>query len=183
MSTKAFILFFSLLAATLSLFFISWHKLNQLEKAILESRREKRVFESYILSSFNTTDLHDKVIISEICQPYLNDTSLVIYLPSGLCRACFSSLIFSFQDRDLPGNRVTVISGREDFEVKAECFSRGIHYIVNDLSVESVSDVMLFRLYQGFLPIGMKYNVGRESLLSLFLSDDERLLHVLAGAD
>jgi hypothetical protein len=154
-----------------------------LEEVVLQETQKKSVFESYILSSFNASTLQDKVLVYELCQPYLNDSSLVVYLPSGLCHACFSSLIFSLQDQKFPGDKVTIISEQEDFEVKRECLSLGIHYSVERLPVESISDILVFRSYRGFLPIAMEYDLKREPILPLFLSDNEKLLRILTHAN
>jgi len=183
MSTKTALIFFPLVVAMLALVLISRHSVNRLEEALLRDAEKERVFESYTLSSFNASALQDKVLVSELCQSYLNDSSLVAYLPSGLCRACFSSLVFSLHDHEFPEDRITIISEQEDFEVKKECFSRGIHYMVEKLPVGSIPDIMVFRLYRGFLPIAIEYNLNREPLLPLFLSDDERLLRILTHAD
>ena len=181
MLTKTHILSISLIAISLTLVLVLRHSIVQLENAMLGMKMEQRVMEDYILSSFNENNLQDKTIISDICQPYLCDTNYVVYLPKGLCRACFSSLIFSFQDKEVPGNRIIVICGEEDIQVKSECFSRGIQYVVNSQPIEAFSNIMLFRLYNGFLPIALEYNLGREQLLTLFFSNDERLLQILSG--
>ena len=178
---KANYLIFILLAAVLVLVLVQRHNVKQVETAMLEKSQGQRVLENYILSSFYANEFQGRAEVNDMCYPHLNDTSFVLYLPPELCRACFSSLVFSFQDRNIPGSRITVISGREDIEVKAECLARGIRYLVNDLAVAPISDIILFRLYQGFLPVALSYNVGREPLLSLFLSDDDRLLQILSG--
>lgn len=183
MSNKIGIVFYILLALAFVLVVVQRHNVKQLETAVYERAQSQHVIESYVLSSFDAGEFQGKAGITEICLPHLSETSLVLFLPSGLCRACFSSLIFAFQDRNIPGNRITVISEREDIEVKAECLARGIHYLVNNQPVDSVSSILLFRLYQGFLPVALCYNVSREPLLSLFLSDDDRLFQVLSGND
>lgn len=183
MLNKVYVLFFSLVAIMLATVLILRRNVNQLEVAMLGMAQKQRVMENYILSSFNESTHHDEAMILETCQPFLNDTSLVLYLPSSLCRACFSSLIFSLQDNSFPWGKVTVISEREDFEVRSECLSRDISFVIGNQHVELFSNIMLFRLYQGYLPISMEFSLNRESLLPLFLSDDERLLQVISGAD
>lgn len=183
MSNKAYILFISLLAVTLALVLLSRHSVNQMESTMLGIDKEIHNLEDYILASFDGSNQKDKVIVSDICQPFINDTSLVIYLPIGLCRACFSSLIYSLQDMDFPNNRITVISEREDYEVKTECIARSIEYVVTDQPVEMISNIILFRLYQGFLPITMLFSLGRENILPLYLSDEERLFQIISGTD
>lgn len=162
---------------------VSRHSVNQMENAMRGMAKEKHILEEYILSSFDGSNQQDRVIVSNICQPFINDTSFVVYVPIGLCRACFSSLIYSLQDIAFPVKRVTVITERDDYEVKTECISRGIQYVVSDQSVDMISSILLFRLYQGFLPISMQFSLGRETILPLFLSDDERLFQIISGVD
>lgn len=175
MLNRVYFLFISLAALMLATVLVLRRNVNQLEATMLSLAQKQRVMENYILSSFNESTHQDKAMILESCQPFLNDTSLVLYLPSSLCRACFSSLVFSLQDNGLPLSRVTVISEREDFEVRTECVSRDISFVVGDQNVELFSNIMLLRLYQGYLPISLEFSLNRESLLPLFLSDDEGL--------
>ncbi len=184
MSGKIYNIFFILLLVlAVVLVVVQRYKAEQMGMALQEIIHEHGVLEQYALSTFYANEFEGRAEISEICYPLLTDTSFVLYLPPGLCRACFSSLIFSFQDRNLPGSRITVVSGREDIDVKAECFARGIRYLVDNRPVAPLSDIILFRLYQGFLPVALSYNVGREQLLTLFLSDDDKLLQTLSGND
>jgi hypothetical protein len=183
MSSKINYLFSSLSVLMLVMFALQMMNVNRIEKALDENIKAQRVLDNYILSTFSLDSSLSKEKVAEICRPHLKDSSYVLYLPAGLCRACFSSLLFAFQDHGISGETITVISGQEDFEVKAECLARGIHYMVNTEKVESISDILLFRLYQGFLPVVLSYNLGRDKVLSLFLSDNDRLLQILSGAD
>lgn len=183
MSTKSHLIFLFLFLVALAFILVSRRSVHQLEEAVRQEAQKESVLENYILSSFNATTLQDKALISESCQSRLNDTDVIAYLPSGLCHACFSSLLFALQDHGIPGNRVTVICEKEDYEARSECRARGINYLVESLPIESISDILVFRLYRGFLPIVMEYDLKRKSLLPLFLSDNENLLHILTGSD
>lgn len=183
MSTKSHIIFLSLFLVALAFILVSRRSVHQLEEAVRQEAQKESVLENYILSSFNAATLQDKALISESCLPRLNDTDVIAYLPSGLCHACFSSLLFALQDRGLPWDRITVICAEEDYDVRSECRARGINYFVESLPIESISDILVFRLYRGFLPVVMDYDLKREPLLPLFLSDNENLLRVLTRAD
>lgn len=182
MSNKAIILFFSLLVITGILVSFQRYNVNRIGKAVENTAIIERTLRNYVLASFDSNSLRGKVEVTKMCEPYLKDGIFVLYLPSGLCRACFSSLLFAFQDHELPGDRVVVISEREDVEVKAECVARGITFMVSNQEIEFISDIILFRLYRGFLPISMNYNLGRNSILPLFFSEDEQMLQILSGA-
>lgn len=182
MSTKSYTIIFFLFFVALALVLVSNLHVCRIKDAVKQNVQTERVFENYILASFNATTLQDRALVSEVCQSYLDDAHLVAYLPSGLCHACFSSLLLALQDYDYPWSKVIIISEKEDYEVRAECYARSINYMVKTLSVESVSNILVFRSYRGFFPIVMDYDLSREPILPLFLSDNEKLFHILAGS-
>lgn len=183
MSTKSYIIFLFLSFLALALVLTSRRCVHQLEDVVRQEAQKERVLENYILSSFNATTLQDRALVSEVCQSFLDDSLLVAYLPASLCHACLSSLLFALQDHDFPWSKVSIISEKEDYEARTECSSRGINYVVKTLSVESISDILVFRLYRGFFPIVMDFDLSREPILSIFLSDNENLFRALSGSN
>lgn len=138
-------------------------------------------YSNYILHSFNLHSTREQTQATDISLSFLKDSSLVVFLPRGLCRACFSSLLIELQDNHIPGDRVYVISDGRDYEVQFECIARGVHYSGIDAHLDGLHDIILTRYYRGYFPVQMLYDLGREKVFKLFISDDEKLFYSLSG--
>ena len=153
---------------------ICWQYHNQvkLDKAVRHTLSLNRNMAKYISNSFVASwHSEEEKIISQLMEE-IDSSSYYVYLPAGLCRACFTSLLFAFQDNQIDFSKISVFSERLEIEVKSECLSQGAHYAVRNTGVDGIEDIIIVRLYQGYLPLAMKYNLEREYELQLFLSDN-----------
>lgn len=160
-----------------SLVFVQQRNINKVNKAFRKIVDTVYALEDYILSSFDAYESEIGVNVINSLVPITKDTCLVLYLPSSLCRACFSSLLFDLQDYGIPWQSISVLVEKNDYEVRSECVSRGIHYMISDVKVEGVSDIIITRNYRGTIPIFMNYNLDRSYILKLFLSDSDKFIN------
>ena len=157
--------------------------IKRVEKNLIMSLSQQKRLERYIVSSFNVTWRQEEVEAIGISLSMLTDSCYVIYLPMGLCRSCFTSLLFAFQDNNIDYKNVTVLSEANDFEVKSICSARGVGYYALEYSLGGLNDIIVSRLYQGHYPLSMKYNLERNEILSLFLSNDNKNLSSIIESD
>lgn len=130
----------------------------------------------YVCHTFSLSWLSEEEKVFNQILPYMDESTFLVYLPAGLCRSCFSSLLFAFQDNGIELSKISVFSEQSDVEVKSECVSRGARFKIFPTGTEGIEDILVFRLYKGFLPINIKYNLERNSELMLFLSDDSPVI-------
>ena len=165
-----FVLFF-----LLSLF--QYLGISRSKDVIAEMSNQISTLNTYVWHDFAIMTKEDEIELFDSLIGQASGAKLFIYVPDGLCRACFSSLLFSLHDNNVLENEIYVLSEVDDLEIKAECLARGISFFVSSKRFDSVCDILVFRLYRGYLPIMMKYALGRERILKLFLLDDENLMY------
>lgn len=146
------------------------NSINKLTELLERNIEVNQVLEHYVIDSFREeTAIRDYQIV-EISNAYLTDSTLVVYLPFSLCRACFSSLVFSLQDNDFPFQNVTVLSERENLEIQSECMSRGIKNNVLNVPYSDVGNIILTKRGRDGQIVSMRYNLGDGYIVQRFLS-------------
>ena len=155
---------------SLVLITIQWLSVRRMEKALESSSSAQRVMEQYILSSFNPELSYSERFFLESCQPVLNDSSCLFYVPQSLCRACFSSLFFAFEDLSISGKSLLAIRDSNDPEVMAECSSRGIRCIAAPFSIDAEDNIILARKTEDGAIRVMSFTVGLEPILHMFFT-------------
>lgn len=161
---------------SLSLVVVQFYNLKKLQVALNQAQRDRAELEGYISDSFNRTWRDEENMVLDLVFSILPDSCVGAYLPASLCRACFSSLVFSLQENNVEFSKLIVLSEANDYEVRSECLSRGIAFRVMNSSIDGIDDIIIARYYRSFLPLSMKYNIERDYELSLFLSDDNLYL-------
>ena len=145
------------------------HNVNKLKQRIYEKEIPTI---SYVKSSFDINGNEAGLEVIKSLVPSMSDSTICIFLPSSLCRSCFTSLLFSLQDNNVNWYNLKVVSEIDDYEIRSQCISRGIDYSVMGYAVDGVNDIIIVRKYNGFRPISMMYNYNYDSILTLFLSDE-----------
>lgn len=167
----------------LALVIVQQINLRSVETLLRESRRVQSEFQHYSIQTFNLQNSIEQRHAIETCMSLQQDSSLVAFIPRGLCRACFTSLLMALHDSNFPSTNILIVNDGNDVEVKSECVSRGFRYMSINLGLDNLGDIVLTRKYRGVLPIYMLYDQGRDSVLKTFISDDERLFGSLVGMD
>lgn len=167
--------------ALLTLIFVQHRRLMAVQSRFDESIQLCMHDQEYIWSSFSVQKVATSYGVFSGYEDYLStlsDSSIVVFLPSEICRSCFVSMLCVFSDSNVDYSNVCVVSERNDYQVFSECTSRHIQYVVSELFFDTIApeEIVLFRKYCGFLPITMNYSVGKDNILSLFLSDNKSLL-------
>ena len=80
--------------------------------------------------------------------------------------------MFAIQDNCVSFQRIKVLCEVDDYEIRSECISRDIRFGVLNYAIESATDIIIYRKSKG-IPISMRYNLGRDHILTLFLSDED----------
>lgn len=146
---------------------------NNIEKItnLLEHNNDVRqTLEQYVVNSFREGMAIGEQNAVEICNAYMTDSMLVLYLPFSLCHACFSSLVLSLQDNNFPFHNVSVLSERGDIGVQSECLARGIKNVVLDVPSFDVGSIILTMRGRDGQIVSMRYNLGDDYILNMFLS-------------
>lgn len=138
---------------------------------ILEQKAEvNHVLEHYVVNSFREGMIIDEYQAIDICNAYITDSTIVMFLPFSLCRACFSSLVFSLQDNNFPLQKVTVLTERDNLNIQSDCLPLGIKTIVLEIPNSAVGNIILTRKGPEGQIISMRYNLGDDYIVKLFLN-------------
>lgn len=162
----------------LSAFFVlaQYHNISRIKKELDISRFQQRSLEEYVFGSYEAVWRNEETRAIDCALSEIHDSCYVIYLPAGLCRSCFTSLLLAFQDHQIDSKRITVLSEANDMEVRAACSARSIHFQLLFEPIEGLNDIIVTRLYRGFFPLAMKYNLDRDYVFAMFLSDNHDYL-------
>lgn len=145
---------------------------SRINRELNDAKERQRDLENYVCNSFVAACNEAENGAYYCSLPFLTESSVVVYLPEGLCRSCFMTLLFAFQDLSVSADRVVVLSESLDMEVRSACNARGIKFQKTDHSIDGLSDIIVSRLVHGSIPIAVRYNLERDYVLSLFFSDD-----------
>lgn len=171
MSRKTIGALLSILSLSALFVLVQNHNISSIKKELDISRLKQRSLEEYVFCSYEAVwrDEENRAIGRALSE--IQDSSLVVYLPAGLCRSCFTSLLLAFQDHQIDSKRITVLSEANDMEVRAACSARSIQFQLLFEPIEGLNDIIVTRHYRGFFPLAMKYNLDRDYVFALFLSD------------
>jgi len=170
MSSKLSIVSWIITGAAILCVFIQHNNVVNANMVVSQGNAIRLALESYVVKSFRSGTMFDECRALDICNAHLSDSTLVMYLPNSLCRACFSSLLFSIQDNNFPFRKVIVLSENEDIEIKSECLSRGIRNIVLNYTESNIDDIIITCLDSDGQPSHIRYNIGDEYIVKMFLS-------------
>lgn len=177
MSKKSYFLFVALLLSVLFVI-IQAFNVSAINKKLNITRYRQLSLEDYAYNSFFVSWKDSENEAINFALPFLEDYSYVVYLPAGLCRSCFSTLLFAFQDHSVSFETILILCETNDLEVKAACNSRGIHFISLNSTIEGLSDIIVTRNYNGVIPMAMKYNLERDYIFSVFLSERHHIFPI-----
>lgn len=169
MSSKFIAVSWVISAVSVICVLIQNHSINRASEILEQNRHIRQDLEEYVVASFQGSI--DEYQIIDMCDAYINDSKMAIYLPVGLCRACFSSLVFTLQDIAFPFEDITVICDDRDIEVQSECISRGMNNILLEISDSPIKDIVIIKRGKDGRPVSMRYNLGDEYILNIFLSN------------
>ena len=169
MSHKYIIVSWIISAISVFCVVIQKNNIDKITKVLEHNNDVRQTLEQYVVNSFLEGITIGEQNAVEICNAYMTDSTLVMYLPSSICRACFSSLVLSLQDNDFPFNKISVLSELCDIGVQSECLARGIKNIVINAPVFDVDNIILTMRGRNGV-VSMRYNLGDEYILSMFLS-------------
>ena len=168
-STLFTILLFLLLSA---LVIVQYVNVSKMRKGLDLTLQRQSVLEEYVFNSYEITWKEEENNAINCALSEIRDSNYVVYLPAGLCRACFTNLLLAFQDHQIGFDRISVLSEINDMEVRAMCNARGVSIRLLNESIEGLDDIIVTRLYRGFFPLAMKYNLDRDQIFAMFVSDN-----------
>lgn len=177
MKNKEFLLVLLLFLGFLVLVVLQRNTIHIIGKELEKKNTFISCAENYIWTSFCEENITTKSNLCSLLTDRLEEYDIAIFVPQSICRACFSSLLFQLQDNNIDFTRIIVIGTVNDTEIKSECFSRGMQFIIGDNLKSSSAQILVARKYQDFLPIVMSYAIEDAPLLNLFLSDDESMIN------
>lgn len=157
---------------------------NNIERIsdVLEHNNDARMtLAQYVVESFQVGRVMNEYQAIDICEAYLTDSTVVVYLPFSLCRACFSSLVFSLQDNGFPLHKVVVLSERTNLEIQSECLARGIKNVVLNVSGFDIETILITRRNRDGQMVSMRYDLGDDYILTLFLTSSSPKYHETVG--
>lgn len=154
---------------SLLLVIIQFYNIRCIDRELKSVQAQQIGLEDYICNSFDVTWRDAESIAINTMIPFVDNYSLVVYLPSGLCRACFTTLLIACQEHEIDFNKVIVLSETEDLWIKSSCTSREIKYLTLNEEIEGLFDVYVSRLDHGVTPLVMRYNLERDYEFSLFM--------------
>ena len=149
---------------------IQKNNVDRLSDVLRHNSEATRTLSQYVVDSFQTEKVMDEYQAIDICEAFLTDSALVVYLPFSLCRACFSSLVFSLQDHGFPFQNVIVLSENENPEIQSECLARGIRNVILNVPEFDFENILLIKKNRDGQIVSMRYNLGDDHILTLFLS-------------
>lgn len=179
MSNKLIISFSAVLCFSLVFVVIQYINVASISRDYRAAKDIISSLEDYVCNSFIVGCKEEENEAINRAVPFLTDSSFVVYLPESLCRSCFTTLLFAFQDHSVDYERIIVLCEGNDVEVKAACTARGIGYFPLGDSIDGLFDIIVTRLCYGITPLAIKYNLERDQVFALFLSDDTRFISVL----
>ncbi|MBO5562693.1 MAG: hypothetical protein J5939_03145 [Bacteroidales bacterium] len=175
--------YLALLLLIFSIVCLQQYIIHKLYSMLAQTKTLQTGYRNYVLNTFNQQNTSAQINVADICKTYLKDSSFVVFLPKGLCRSCFSSLLIDLQDSRISGEKVCVISDGFDYTARAECKARNMDYLSIPLGIDDISGIVIVRNYRGFMPVQMLYNQSSKNVFQLFISDDENLLPFLYGKE
>lgn len=176
MFKKSSVIIYGVLIVSLLFVFIQHLNIKRIESSFSVLLNQQVGLENYVSSSFNVMWQEQENEAIQLALSMLADSCYVVYLPAGLCRSCFTTLLFAFQDHNVDFNKITVLSEANDPEIRSACNARGILFHVLDTSLNGITDIIVTRLYHGYLPLAVKYNLERDRIFALFISDNSKFL-------
>ncbi len=172
MSGKIIALSWVISAISVVCVIIQQKNITNITKILEESIEVRLALENYLADSFRDGTSMGELQVIDMCSAYLTDSTLVAYLPFSLCRACFSSLVFSLQDNNFPFKNIIVLSECDNLEIQSECLSYGMRNIVLNSSFCLVENIIITKKGSYGQIESMRYNLGDEPVLKVFLSNN-----------
>ena len=170
MSDKKTIITFILSIISLLAVIVMFINTLSLSDQLSTALSQNETFKEFIRDTFSSNITANDLDLLDQFSDNMTNPELVVYIPLSICRACFSSLLLNLQDVSFDWSKLLIICEKSDYEINAECVSKGIDVRVNDyVQFDEISNILVYKKIEGYKKYVMKFDIGSEAVLREFL--------------
>ena len=172
MLNKNTLVIFTLVSLSLLLFtliVLQQKKTSDLKSVFIQ---REHILSNYILNSSSLISRDEENMALLEMSELLSDSVLVVFVPTGLCQSCLSSLFLCLRETEWPMNNVRILSTSDDFLIKKVINSTGCQYFLSNNDYQESTSIIILRKVKGYNPIYIKYSDEYEFILKLFLAQE-----------